>query len=736
MTMKNGYAWFLPSEVTEDWYPKMLELNYGQPSNETNTLSLCSKSIEAVNQFLHGTFSLVYEFVQRENGTIDFTNETVDSWEAWYDELIENETDDRQIFELEKTKNKAKYTYDGVLTIVNAYTELLNENPYAYIPFNNKDIAKFLQKIEETNFTGVTGDVFFVTGGTRVLPIKLIQHLDSGNVDISFHNPLIDDSKKVTWDVNFNRSSITWLNGDVIWDGTPSCLFNIISDALGVSCVAAALIGSGLLSIFLITVISATIYYVWQKRYAIITRKLNEQIEESEKFNKYMKTLGLDLISPSKLPENALEIWEIPKTHIVINRKLGEGAFGTVFGGEALLGENKTWKAVAVKTLKANSSTDDRLDFLAEAEAMKRFNHTNIIKLLAVCVKQGEPIYTIMEFMLYGDLKTYLLARRHLVTAKITDDSDFSPKRLTAMALDVARAIAYLSEKKFVHRDIACRNCLVSEQRTVKLGDFGMARPTFENDYYRFSRKGMLPVRWMAPESLALGLFTPASDVWAFGVLLYEMITFGSFPYQGLSNSEVLDYVKSGNILDIPKGIKPQLESLMKSCWRPQPIQRPSAKLITEFISNYPRLMSPVLDLPCASIEMNETNSKDLELLPNLRQRSISSELDTLSKPMNLNNLDSNHTYQNTNPSYIHMENLNVRPSAMDDDANAQTNSSSDSTDSSTPDNQREPLIYQNTEISRSSPSVQRYVPTYKYLDKRNESATPERNYYVGTSSM
>lgn len=121
---------------------------------------------------------------------------------------------------------------------------------------------------------------------------------------------------------------------------------------------------------------------------------------------------------------------------------------------------------------------------------MKRFDHTNVIQLLGVCL-QTEPIYAVMEFMLYGDLKTYLLARRHLVNEKISDESDISPKRLTMMALDVAKALCYLSEMKYVHRDVACRNCLVNAQRVVKLGDFGMARSTSENDYYRFSRKGV-----------------------------------------------------------------------------------------------------------------------------------------------------------------------------------------------------------------------------------------------------
>lgn len=133
----------------------------------------------------------------------------------------------------------------------------------------------------------------------------------------------------------------------------------------------------------------------------------------------------------------------------------------------------------------------------------------------------------------------------------------------------------------------------------------------------------MLPVRWMAVESLSLGKFTPASDIWSFGVLLFEIITFGSFPFQGMTNNQVLEYVKEGNTLAIPNGIRPQLEGLMKACWNVSYIKRPTASEVCEFISTYPKLVTPSLDVPLASVQIAETESDQLELLPGLRKTSV-----------------------------------------------------------------------------------------------------------------
>lgn len=369
-----------------------------------------------------------------------------------------------------------------------------------------------------------------------------------------------------------------------------------------------------------------------------------------------------------------------------------------------------------MKTLKKGSSTEDRLDFLSEAEAMKRFDHTNIIKLLGVCL-QTEPIYTIMEFMLYGDLKTYLLARRHLATGKISEDSDISPKRLTMMALDVARALSYLADMKYVHRDVACRNCLVNAQRIVKLGDFGMARSTSENDYYRFSRKGLLPVRWMAPESLIDGYFSPASDVWSFGILLYEIITFGSFPFQGMTNLQVLEHLRKGNTLVIPNGIKPQLEGLMNACWNRTYKKRPSACKVADFISNYPKLVTPSLDVPLASVEMPETESDQLELIPGLRRSS--SQPKDFHKTVAYKNVEGL-TMSSTLPNGITLKDFKA-PKDEDDDDFGPTQSQN-----ATHSSYIEPLLQYDGETSNSNGnlSLRRYVPMCGFKRTETEGTT------------
>ncbi len=190
---------------------------------------------------------------------------------------------------------------------------------------------------------------------------------------------------------------------------------------------------------------------------------------------------------------------------------------------------------------------------------MAQFRHPHILQLLGICIDRDPCL--ILELMSGGDLLSHLRTNR---TPGLSNVSNFTLNDLLGMCLDVARGCVYLEELHFVHRDLAARNCLVRiihlgsteendvYQRVVKIGDFGLARDIYRNDYYRKEGEGLLPVRWMAPESLVDGVFTTQSDVWAFGVLLWEIMTLGHQPYPARNNLEVLNYVRSGGRLNQP----------------------------------------------------------------------------------------------------------------------------------------------------------------------------------------
>ncbi|XP_046600630.1 proto-oncogene tyrosine-protein kinase ROS isoform X2 [Neodiprion lecontei] len=274
---------------------------------------------------------------------------------------------------------------------------------------------------------------------------------------------------------------------------------------------------------------------------------------------------------------------KIKREQITLAKFLGSGAFGEVFQGIAKDLDGPGITGVAIKTLRKGASAQEKTEFLREARLMSPFRHKHVLRLLGVCLDTDPPLL-VLELMKAGDLLTYLRASRCL---QPSDPCALRLQDLLAMCEDVARGCQYLEELHFVHRDLACRNCLVSardrENRVVKIGDFGLARDIYKNDYYRKEGEGLLPVRWMAPESLVDGVFTSQSDVWAFGVLMWEITSLGQQPYPARTNLEVLYHVRAGGRLPKPLNCPTPLHQLMLRCWSTADA-RPSFKACLDHI--------------------------------------------------------------------------------------------------------------------------------------------------------
>ncbi|XP_015714246.1 proto-oncogene tyrosine-protein kinase ROS isoform X2 [Coturnix japonica] len=329
--------------------------------------------------------------------------------------------------------------------------------------------------------------------------------------------------------------------------------------------------------------------FVWHQRWKSRKPALPGQIvlvkedKELAQLRGMAETVGLAnaCYAVSTLPSQA-EIESLPafpRDKLNLHKLLGSGAFGEVYEGTALdiLSDGSGESKVAVKTLKRGATDQEKSEFLKEAHLMSKFDHPHILKLLGVCLL-NEPQYLILELMEGGDLLSYLRgARKQKFQSPLLTLTD-----LLDICLDICKGCVYLEKMHFIHRDLAARNCLVSEKqygscsRVVKIGDFGLARDIYKNDYYRKRGEGLLPVRWMAPESLIDGVFTNRSDVWAFGVLVWETLTLGQQPYPGLSNIEVLHHVRSGGRLESPNNCPDDIRDLMTRCWAQDPHNRPT----------------------------------------------------------------------------------------------------------------------------------------------------------------
>ncbi|XP_056017631.1 focal adhesion kinase 1-like isoform X8 [Ostrea edulis] len=255
--------------------------------------------------------------------------------------------------------------------------------------------------------------------------------------------------------------------------------------------------------------------------------------------------------------------FELKREDIKLLEVLGEGQFGDVFKG-LFTDKDDVQSAVAVKTCKEDNEDSMMEKFLEEALIMQQFDHPHIIHLVGIC-SETLPVWIVMELAKHGEMRAYLQNNR----------TRLDLCTLMLYCHQLSKALSYLESKKFVHRDIAARNVLVSSHDCVKLGDFGLSRVVDEQSYYKAS-KGKLPIKWMAPESINFRRFTTASDVWMFGVCMWEILMYGIKPFQGVKNNDVIGKIENGERLPLPIDCPPSLYNLMCQCWSYEPSKRPS----------------------------------------------------------------------------------------------------------------------------------------------------------------
>ncbi|XP_078079468.1 fibroblast growth factor receptor 2-like isoform X6 [Mustelus asterias] len=293
-------------------------------------------------------------------------------------------------------------------------------------------------------------------------------------------------------------------------------------------------------------------------------------------------------VSEYELPEDPK--WEFSRDKLTLGKPLGEGCFGQVVMAEAVGVDKDKPKeplTVAVKMLKDDATEKDLSDLVSEMEMMKMIGkHKNIINLLGACTQDG-PLYVIVEFTAKGNLREYLRARRppgmeYTFDINRASDEQLTFKDLISCTYQVARGMEYLASQKCIHRDLAARNVLVTENNVMKIADFGLARDVHNIDYYKKTTNGRLPVKWMAPEALFDRVYTHQSDVWSFGVLMWEIFTLGGSPYPGIPVEELFKLLKEGHRMDKPANCTNDLYMMMRDCWHAIPSQRPTFKQLVE----------------------------------------------------------------------------------------------------------------------------------------------------------
>ncbi|XP_032824134.2 ephrin type-A receptor 4-like [Petromyzon marinus] len=320
----------------------------------------------------------------------------------------------------------------------------------------------------------------------------------------------------------------------------------------------------------IVVLLLITAFFIIKRRRCGYSKAKQDYDEEKTRFHSgHVKLPGLKMyIDPHTYedPNQAVHEFakEIDASCVKIERVIGAGEFGEVCSGY-LKHPGKKEVCVAIKTLKAGYTEQQRRDFLCEASIMGQFDHPNIIRLEGVITK-SKPVMIITEFMENGSLDLFLRK----------NDGQFTVIQLVGMLRGIAAGMKYLSDMNYVHRDLAARNILVNSNLVCKVSDFGLSRVLEDDPEAAYTtRGGKIPIRWTAPEAIAYRKFTSASDVWSYGIVMWEVMSYGERPYWDMSNQDVIKAIEEGYRLPAPMDCPLPLHQLMLDCWQKERSDRP-----------------------------------------------------------------------------------------------------------------------------------------------------------------
>ncbi|CAH3174963.1 unnamed protein product, partial [Porites lobata] len=315
--------------------------------------------------------------------------------------------------------------------------------------------------------------------------------------------------------------------------------------------------------------------------------------------------------------------FDFPEDKLILGELLGSGAFGEVIKAEAIginnfsprdksqkksqrrpkmfrqqraghayhdpRGSAYTKTIVAVKTVKGGATKEEVRDLASELKILIYVGeHKNIVNLLGACIKR-DRILVILEYAPHGSLQKFLRGKRDVYDATWTTTASdpeigLCISNLVNYSYQISRGMEFLASKKCVHRDLAARNVLVGEDYVIKIADFGLARNIYKSDLYVKTNSGVLPMKWMAIESLSLREYSEKSDAWSFGICLWEIFTLGGTPYPTIPVEELLDFLNDGNRMENPRDCPSEIYKIMQDCWQEGPDKRPKFDQISQSI--------------------------------------------------------------------------------------------------------------------------------------------------------